>query len=172
MMLVVNIISSFFVAFVMTSLTELISHKYILHGLGKKKGSWFSYHINHHRVVRKDYIDPDYKAGFFKSSPYRREVLSLFLLFMSNISLLWVWPMLFYWLAFFTVAYFWGHSKSHTNPKWGMKYMRWHYDHHRFHEEGNWGVTSCFIDYVLGTRYKGTYDEDGKPIRTKHQMVD
>ena len=43
---------------------------------------------------------------------------------------------------------------------------------YNIHEEGNFGVTTPIFDYILGTRFKGTYDVNGKPIRIKHQMVD
>ena len=41
---------------------EWLIHKYVLHGLGKKKKSFFSFHWSeHHRACRKhDFFDPDY----------------------------------------------------------------------------------------------------------------
>ena len=173
MMLIVNIISSFFVAAIMTNLTEWISHKYILHGLGKKKDSFFHFHFSHHNISLKNkFVDPDYKLGFFKSAPYRREVYSLVGLLLLNITWLWTWPMLFYWLMFFTALYFWCHAKSHNDVEWCRKYLSHHYDHHVYDANNNWCVIFPLFDYIFGTRSKGTYDKNGKPIRIKHQMAD
>ena len=45
---------------------EWILHKYILHGLGKKKNSWFNFHWHsHHRSCRKNSnLDENYNLAF------------------------------------------------------------------------------------------------------------
>ena len=51
------------VGFLYANLFEWIWHKYVFHGLGKKKKSRFSSHWkNHHRAVRKNsYRDDSYR---------------------------------------------------------------------------------------------------------------
>ena len=65
--------------FLYANLFEWLWHKYVFHGLGKKKKSRFSSHWRkHHRAVRKNfYIDESYKefSGFAKDP--MREVYEL-----------------------------------------------------------------------------------------------
>ena len=113
-------------------------------------------------------MDPDYQSGFFKSAPYIREVYSLIVLLLLNITWLWTWPMLFYWLTFFTALYFWCHAKSHKDLNWCKKYLFWHYEHHMGLDQNcNWNVLPPLFDYFFGTRVKYTYDDKGKAIGYK-----
>ena len=49
----------FFVGFIHGSLIEYLVHRYLFHGLGKKKDSIFAYHLRDHHLVsrRNDFID-------------------------------------------------------------------------------------------------------------------
>jgi hypothetical protein len=46
---------------------EWLIHKYVLHGLGRRRSSFWSYHWHeHHRHARKlDHRDPDYERRSF-----------------------------------------------------------------------------------------------------------
>ena len=59
----VAIISS---ALIYSNILEWFIHKHILHGLGKNKNSFWSFHWhNHHKNARKsDNYDEDYKKGY------------------------------------------------------------------------------------------------------------
>ena len=73
--LILEVLVAFVVALFVTNLVEFATHKWILHGLGKKKDSWFHYHWAHHNVSRKNnFDDPDYRLGFFESWAVRREI--------------------------------------------------------------------------------------------------
>lgn len=170
MMFFLDVVLSFLVALVVSNLMEWVSHKYFLHGFGKKKDSWFYYHWNHHNMVRKNkFLDKDYQDGFFKSSAVRREVFSLIGILLFNVNWLFIWPMLFFWYVFFTVAYYLVHSYSHVYPELTKKYLPWHYDHHMgTDQDKNWGVTLPLFDWILGTRVKYEYDEHGK-VRKHNQ---
>src|SRR5690349_15746488 len=52
--------------------TEWLIHKYVLHGLGQKKGSFWSFHWHdHHKNVRRnDHVDPDYEHPLFRPWHY------------------------------------------------------------------------------------------------------
>lgn len=163
--LFLNIFSAFIVAFITSNLIEWLVHKYVLHGLGKNKNSWFHFHWQHHHVVRKNnFVDEDYKLGFFKSSAFRREVMSLVALLVVNSWICFVWPILYAWLVFFTALYFFCHAYSHINVVWGKKWLPHHFDHHRgIDQDKNWVVTFVPLwDWIMGTRVKYVYDEKGK----------
>lgn len=146
---------SFFIALIVTNFMEWATHKWVLHGLGKRKNSWFKYHWQHHAISRKNnFQDPDYKLGFFNSWAIRREVFGLAAMLLFNINWLFIWPMLFYWFCFFTILYYVVHKYSHNNPEMAKKYLRWHYDHHQGLQNANWCVTLPLFDYILGTRVK------------------
>src|SRR4051812_22602690 len=60
--------------------TEWVVHKYILHGLGRKKGTFWSFHWHeHHKNVRKNaHVDPDYQAPLLtKWNGQSKEALAL-----------------------------------------------------------------------------------------------
>src|SRR4051812_34346146 len=58
---------------------EWLIHKYLLHGLGKNKASFFSFHWHeHHRESRRgDMFDPQYVRPLFTWSPQGKEALSI-----------------------------------------------------------------------------------------------
>jgi hypothetical protein len=134
---------------------EWVIHKYILHGLGKNKNSWFNFHwYSHHKACRKNkYIDENY--GSFLSSPVLKEITGLFFLVVIHTPTYFVMPYLYYTLAFCTLRYFYVHQKSHLNVDWAKVYLPWHYDHHMGkNQDANWGVTTALWDIILGTREK------------------
>lgn len=167
MSFILEVFVAFVIALFVTNFTEWATHKWILHGLGKKKNSWFNYHWAHHNVSRKNgFHDEDYDHGFFESWAVRREILGLVLMLASNINWYFVWPVLFFWFCFFTIAYYLIHKYSHQYPEFTKKYLRWHWDHHMgIDQNKNWGVTSPLWDYILGTRVKYEYDENNRPIK-------
>jgi sterol desaturase/sphingolipid hydroxylase (fatty acid hydroxylase superfamily) len=166
--LVLEVILSCLIGFVVSNFSEWVVHKYILHGLGKKKDSFFNFHWQHHNISRKNkFVDNDYKEGL-GCRAIRREILGIVALLFFNINWLFMWPMLFAWFTFFSIAYYFIHSYSHINPQWCRKWVPWHYDHHMgIDQNKNWGVTSPFWDYILGTRVKYVYDDNGKAIKVK-----
>jgi sterol desaturase/sphingolipid hydroxylase (fatty acid hydroxylase superfamily) len=157
--MIFQIIYAFLAAFIFSNLVEWVAHKYILHGLGKKKDSWFHYHWNHHNVSRKNnFFDDDYKLGFFKSSAVRREIYALFGILITNSYWILIWPLFYYFCVGFTVLYWFCHQYSHINVIWGKKYLPWHYDHHMGkNQDLNYCVTLPLWDYILGTRKKYSY---------------
>ena len=45
------------------------------------------------------------------------------------------------------------HSRSHLDPDWCRRHLRWHWDHHMgTNQDVNWGVTNQWLDRLLGTR--------------------
>jgi len=135
---------------------EWALHKYVLHGLGKNKKNWFSFHWHsHHRTCRKNNnFDENYNT--FLSPSVIKEIASLCLLAAAHIPVYFIAPYLYCTLILCAVRYFYVHQKSHLNVIWGKIYFPWHYEHHMGKDQdANWGVTTALWDIILGTRKKG-----------------
>jgi hypothetical protein len=142
---------------------EWLTHKYTLHGRGKR-GGFYSFHFHeHHRNARKhDGRDPDYERSVFGNHAQGKEALALLAVGVAHLPLLPVAP-------FFTVtiwASLWNyhrvHKKAHLDPEWAKRHLPWHWDHHMGPDQDmNWCVTHPLFDHLMGTRrkYAGTGKE-------------
>jgi hypothetical protein len=153
---------------------EWFIHKYVLHGLGKNKKNFWSFHWHeHHRAAREhNQLDPHYHRSLLSWSPQTKEALGLVGIAVAHLPLFPVAP-------FFTATvwacglnYYRVHKKSHLDPEWGKKHLPWHVDHHLGPDQNqNWCVTFPWFDWVMGTRkpYVGTekYAEDQKKRAAK-----
>ncbi len=153
-----GILVQVFLGVMIANLYEWIIHKYVLHGLGKKKGSrWSSHWSQHHQKSRKnDHFDEDYLQIFQGGwSEGRQEVTGLIILSIFQIPTFYVLPYYALTSVMMALMYFVIHRKSHLDPEWAKKYVPWHYDHHMGkNQDANWGVTLPIWDYILGTRVK------------------
>lgn len=141
-------------AFVYVNFLEWSIHKYILHGLGKKKGSFFSFHWRiHHRTARHNqYLDKDYKAWPTWDSS-GKEILGLIGLAVLHAPLVLVAPVFYAGLVQGAVGYYIVHAYSHRNPTWAKKWIPWHYTHHMGKDQdANYCVTTPLFDHIMGTR--------------------
>ena len=129
---------------------EWFAHKYVLHGLGKKRSSLWSFHFHeHHKLVRKwKGGDPQYLN--FEFGPEWR---ALSLLTLAHVPLFFFFPIFSGTLVVHSVMYYMLHRKSHLDPVWAKKWMPWHYDHHMGkNQDANWGVTTDIWDTILNTK--------------------
>ena len=142
-------------SFLFANITEWILHKYILHGLGIKKNSYFNYHWRHHNACRKNKnYDPVYLDWSFKSDVWKELFALVAVLFIVS-PIHFVFPTFFYCLCFWAAVYFSIHAMTHLYINWGKRYFPHHYDHHMGKNQNlNWGVLSSLIDIVFGTRKK------------------
>ena len=142
-------------AFLYANLFEWLWHKYVFHGLGKKKDSRFSSHWRkHHRDVRKSGgFDEDYRTFTgIKDNPMP-EVFELSLAALLHSPLFFIFPFFAGTLWVHAAAYFLIHRKSHLDLGWAKKWVPWHYDHHMGkNQDANWCVTLPVWDHILGTR--------------------
>jgi len=142
-------------AFLYSALVEWLVHKYVLHGLGKNKKSFWAFHWHsHHKTCRKNKnSDTNYK--FPAGTPVKKEIISLILAAIIHFPLWYVSKIFYLTIIFCAIRYFYMHRKSHLNVEWGKKNMPWHHDHHMGkNQDANWGVTTDFIDLLMGTRVK------------------
>lgn len=143
---------------------EWFIHKYWLHGLGKNKKSFWSFHWHeHHRESRKnDMVDAQYVRSVLTWSPQGKEALALAL---GAAAMVPVFPL----LPFFTgtiwyrmYRYYVIHKRSHLDPNWARENLPWHYDHHMGKDQNaNWCVTHPWFDHVMGTRKLYEYSARG-----------
>ena len=147
---------------------EWAVHKYVLHGLGRKKGSYWAFHWHeHHKNVRKTGgFDAVYEQPLMQSSSKLKEAIGV----VSGALL--ATPVLAFSPGFVagawasTAAYYFIHKKAHLDPAWGRKYVPWHVDHHLgTNQHANWCVTWPLFDWIMGTReaFVGTDAELKKP---------
>lgn len=137
---------------------EWLMHKYILHGLGQKRHSFWAYHLyEHHLVCRKNgMIDPGYQSLNLASwNAQSKELAVLAGIVLLHAPLFLLSPS-FTGAVYASLAlYYYKHRKAHVDPAWAKRHLRWHYEHHfGGKDSGNWCVTWPWFDYLLGTRVK------------------
>ncbi len=155
------------IGFAYTNISEWLIHKYWLHGLGKNKKSFWSFHWHeHHREARKnEMFDPQYVRSVFNWSPQGKEVLGLIAGALAVSPLLPLAPFFTATVWVRTWRYYQAHKKAHLDPQWAKEHLPWHYDHHMGKDQNaNWCVTHPWFDHVMGTRKKYQYDETGKVL--------
>lgn len=146
----------FLLGIILANMMEWIIHRYVLHGLGKKRNSFWKFHWHdHHQVVRKNNF---YDFSYHEPIRWNSHGKELFGLILINI----IFSPLFLFSVymsvgaiFSTVLYYIIHRYCHLNPEWAKKYTPWHYDHHMGkNQDKNWCVTFPLFDYIMNTRVK------------------
>jgi hypothetical protein len=145
---------------------EWLIHKHILHGQGRKRGSFWSFHwYEHHTAALKNSMyDPDYQRSPFGWHAQGKEVLGLCMLGVPALIAAPVAPFFAATLVYCGVNYYRCHKRAHMDPEWARQHLPWHYDHHMGpDQDANWGVTRPWVDVLVGTRkpYVGTEEEAG-----------
>lgn len=134
---------------------EWFLHKYVLHGLGKKRRSFWAFHFHeHHRNSRRNgFQDPDYERPPLGDHAQGRELAGLIALGVAHAPLLPVAPLFTLTVWGSAVHYYRVHKRAHQDPAWARTHLPWHYDHHMApDQEANWCVTHPWFDQVMGTR--------------------
>ena len=137
------------------NLGEWLTHKYILHGLGKLPSSFWAYHWTEHHALsaRHGMLDPGYRQLDFSSwNTQTKELATLAAIVLLHLPLLWLWPAFVLGLYGSLGLYYVRHRQAHLDPDWARRHLSWHYDHHTLPEPGNWCVTWPWCDYLFGTR--------------------
>jgi hypothetical protein len=143
---------------------EWLIHKYILHGLGRRKTSLWSYHWHeHHRAARMNgHVDPHYTRSVFEWNAQGKEALGLAVIALAHLPLLPFAPLFVAAVEFSTFNYYRVHRRAHRDPAWARAHLRWHYDHHMGkNQDANWCVTWPWFDWVMGTRER--FVEESEP---------
>lgn len=143
---------------------EWVIHKRVLHGLGRKKNSFWSFHWHtHHRHARtQGHLDPDYNGSLWRWNGQAKEALGLVFGSALVLPLAPVAPFFAGTIVYSAVNYYRKHKRSHLDPEWAREHLPWHYDHHMGpNQHANWCVTRPWFDIIMGTRepYVGTARE-------------
>lgn len=147
-----------------THVAEWTLHKYLLHGRGKKRSSFWSFHFHeHHRHARtNEFGDAIYQGHPFKWNGAGKELLAVGAAVAAHLPLLPVAPFFVATVALGAARYYRVHKRSHVDPEWARENVPWHYDHHMApNQDANWGVRRDWVDRLMGTRevYYGTEKE-------------
>jgi sterol desaturase/sphingolipid hydroxylase (fatty acid hydroxylase superfamily) len=143
---------------------EWAMHRYVLHGRGRKRESFWSFHWHeHHRNCRKHgHYDPAYHRSVFGWNPQSKEALALAAVSAAVLPLFPVAPFLVGTFVYSAADYYRKHKRAHLDPTWAREHLPWHYDHHMGpNQHANWCVTRPWFDILMGTRepYAGTERE-------------
>lgn len=135
---------------------EWVLHRYVLHGWGRRPGSWWHYHwYEHHRTVLEQHMrDPGYRR-WPRWNSQGKELAVLGVIGIAHLSLCTVAPGYVSGMWAGLVCYYWRHRRAHLDESWARQHLPWHYDHHFGPvEDANWCVTWPWFDYLAGTRHK------------------
>jgi hypothetical protein len=134
---------------------EWAFHRYVLHGLGRRPGSFWHYHWReHHRAARANgMVDPCYRGWPSRWDTHGKEVLFLLLVAAAHAPLLDVLPSYVAGLYAGLALYYFRHRRSHRDPDWARAHLPWHYEHHMGGDpEANWCIAWPWLDWLAGTR--------------------
>jgi sterol desaturase/sphingolipid hydroxylase (fatty acid hydroxylase superfamily) len=175
-MMIIFIVLQLWAGLLYAQLMEWVLHKYVLHGIGKKRDAPFSFHFHeHHRASRTQlFHDEHYRENPWGWNAAGKETYSLIGLAILHLPVAVVLP--FFWLGSVLSAchYFYAHRRSHLDPEWCKRTIPWHYDHHMGpNQDMNWGVTTDLFDRLLGTRqvYLGTEREQRETARRERRLA-
>jgi sterol desaturase/sphingolipid hydroxylase (fatty acid hydroxylase superfamily) len=144
--------------------TEWVMHKYVLHGLGANRDSFWAFHWHeHHREARRHGMaDSNYEKPLLGWHAQGKEALALAAAGVLHLPLLPVAPFYTLTMMYCGLNYYRAHKRSHRDPEWARTHLPWHYDHHMGPDQhANWCVTRPWFDHLMGTRvpYVGTARE-------------
>ena len=134
---------------------EWLIHKHILHGLGKNRRSFWSFHWHdHHRSARAHgMVDEQYTRSLLSWEPQTKEVVALLGLAAAHLPLLPVAPFFTGTVLYGCLHYYRVHKRAHLDTEWAREHLPWHWDHHMGQDQNaNWCVTRPWFDQLLGTR--------------------
>ena len=134
---------------------EWVMHKHVLHGLGRRRGTFWAFHFHeHHKLVRNNaYYDPNYRRFPLGAHAQGKEAWALIAGGAVVAPLFPVAPFFVGTLWYSAANYYRVHKKSHLDPAWAQTHLPWHYDHHMGRNpSANWCVTKPWFDYLMGTR--------------------
>lgn len=151
----------FVIGTVYANALEWAMHRYVLHGIGKRRDSTWSFHFHeHHRAARRHWMeDPDYERSLWGWHAQGKEAFALVSLGLIHLPLWAFSPGFVLGMGLSGWNYYRWHRRSHEDPEWARRHLTWHYDHHMGpDQDANWCVSWPWFDWVMGTRkpYAGT----------------
>ncbi len=143
-MSVVNEVIWVLLGFLYGCLFEYLFHRYIFHGLGKKKSSFFAFHLReHHLNARRD--------GFRDERFSSNELFGIPILIVTHIPMYFISPALYFTVCTHSLVFVFVHNISHRYPELSKKWLWWHWNHHMKNQNKSWGVVCPLVDILTGT---------------------
>ena len=157
------------IALAVSNVGEWFFHKHVLHGMGKRKKSLWSFHWHeHHKLSRKNGMyDGAYVRPLTEWNGQTKEAIALAANALIHLPLFPIAPFYTATMLFCMGNYYVKHRRAHLDVEWGRQNMPWHYDHHMGrNQDANWCVTNPWFDNLVGTRLEGpALDETPTPER-------
>lgn len=149
---------------------EWATHKYLLHGLGRRKGSRLSFHYHeHHQAVRRNGgYDPAYEGPVWSTPTQSREAIGLAVVAVAHVPLFPLAPFYTATIWYCLARYRREHRRAHLDPVWGRDHLPHHYDHHMGDQDKNFGVVWPWFDLVAGSREVFVGTDKERANRAKH----
>ena len=129
------------------NIIEYCVHKYLFHGLGKKRNSIFAFHLREHHLIAR-------RNGFVDIKVSAREWIGIPALLLVCSPLLFVGVPVFLGLSLYGIAFIVIHNIQHRNPHIAKKYFWWHWNHHMGNQNKSWAVVIPIMDVLTGTLEK------------------
>ena len=126
------------------SFMEWWVHKKLFHEYGKKKDSYFAFHLRDHhaKCLKNDFMHTNFS---------KRETLGLGFLALIHLPIYLISPMFYSSILLYAIAFFTMHNLGHRYPKWAKKYQSWHWKHHMINPNKNWNVVLPLADRIMKT---------------------
>ncbi|MDC9728711.1 MAG: sterol desaturase family protein [Methyloprofundus sp.] len=143
-------------ALLLANAGEWAMHRYLLHGLGKRRKSIWAYHLYEHHLISKklDMVDPGYQKWPKFWNSQAKELFVLISILLVNAPFF-LWANGYAWgMSFAVISYYLLHRKAHKDINWAKKYLPWHYRHHIGNSNTNWCVSYPLFDYLMGSYSK------------------
>jgi len=134
----------FILGIIYSSFLEWWVHKKLFHELGRKRGSYWAFHLREHHA---DCIKNNFRDNQFST----RETLGLLLLSIIHLPVLIFSPMFYCATILYAIAFMVLHNYGHRNPNWAKKYQNWHWKHHMENPNQNWNVVLPIADWIMKT---------------------
>jgi len=128
--------------FLYVNFLEWLLHRFVLHGLGKRKSSIFNFHIVHHYVS---------SACNMKDSPSLTEAFYMTLVTLMHFPVVYISMWLYIGAVVGGIFYWVIHSLAHIRPDLMYSYLPWHHAHHTWCPNHNWCVTYPLFDIIFRT---------------------
>ena len=137
----------FIFGLIYANFVEWFIHKFLFHGLGKKKNSIFAFHLREHHknVLRNNYYDIKFS---------KIELPGILLLLLLHVPVMYISAYFYIALAIYGLLFIVIHNIVHKYPAFGKRYFIWHWNHHMSDQNKSWGVVCPIFDIAAGTLEK------------------
>ena len=134
----------FILGIIYSSFLEWWVHKKLFHENGRKRHSYFAFHLREHHADAK-------KNNFYDDQFSLRESLGLLFLSIIHLPIFFISPVFYCATIVYAIAFIILHNLSHRKPELAKKYQPWHWKHHMENPNQNWNVVLPIADWIMKT---------------------